>query len=713
MTLFHVAPGKTLGLGGGKHALSRPIGTVVVPPPPPVGGTPADIAGLAGWWDASFYAGILNTAGATATGWNTAAGGIADKSGGTRTLLPFFGAGSGTPPQATPRLNGLLGGLGRSTVVPPGAIPASGQFLPVMDNDQGLRLPAYTFGSGQPWTWMLVWSRPNWRQGYSWVATVTQPVTLLAFGSVPVVQMDSSAGSGRLILFPGASQTIISGVTLTRRHTHSLILTFAGGLGINVWLDGAQVGTGVTNAAGAGGVATLLHDTTSGGGAQCWFHEAAWWTSALSGGDITTLLSYLTRWTRGARRGITILVNGQSNAVNGYEDGAWHLMAQGVAWYLGALAWNVMGTIGSTMIGGEALYQATGDPFPGSFLHAPNDGSAPSTWGVGQDGTAAQTQVTSQSVADRADVAAIFWPWSESDSGKAYAEKATFTAAISRYAALMRGWVGKPASALPLLLWNPIPFQYFTPEPGNQMIREADYDLTQIAGANVWIALPQTSDSISRSATGNADGTWTDAHNDDIHRSASDNVRFGQRAAIVAAKAILASSGGDTIAAIPAGVPTIGGPVISHVYQQSSTVYIVTVTHDAGTDLIVPLQAANGFGWSLMDGGSVASPGTLIAATSCVYASPTKVRVTFATPATHAAGSLLLFYPYGGMNLGASGGATAIGRGLPGTSNAVTDNLSTIAPPAGWEIGDQLGSSWYANLPLAATNYGVAVAAMP
>ena len=107
------------------------------------------------------------------------------------------------------------------------------------------------------------------------------------------------------------------------------------------------------------------------------------------------------------------------------------------------------------------------------------------------------------------------------------------------------------------------------------------------------------------------------------------------------------------------------------------------MTHDAGTDLIVPLQAANGFGWSLMDGGSVASPGTLIAATACVYVSPTQVEVTFASAPTHAAASLLLFYPYGGMNLGASGGATAIGRGLPGSTNAVTDNFSTIDAAGG------------------------------
>lgn len=709
MTIFQVAPGKALDMGGGRRALYRPPGIAASAG----GGTLIGLGALAGWWDASEFAGVTGLGGTTAAGWNTSVGTVIDKSGGGRPLVPFYGAGSGTPPLGTPRLNGLLGGLGRNTVVPPGALPSSGQLLPVMDNDQGLQLLTQTFGAAQPWTWMLVWSRPNWRQGYSWVPSVTEPVTLLAFGSVPVVQMDSLAGSGRLILFPGSGQTVIGGVTLTRRHTHSLILTYEPGSGVDVWLDGTQVATGITNEAGAGGIATLLHDTTVGGGAQCWFHEAAWWTSALTGGAITTLLSYLTRWTRGARRGINIVVGGQSNAINGYEDGGWHLMAQGVAWYIGALGWNVIAGWGQTMIGGEGLYMAAADPFPGSFLADPNDSSSPSTWSVGADGTLAQAYVVAQPAAELADVAAIFLPWSECDSGKAYSEKATYYAALQRYVALLRGWIGKTAAECPLLLWNAIPFQYFTPEPGNQMVREADYDLTQLSGMNAWIALPQTSDSISRSAAGNADGTWTDALNDSIHRSQPDNQRYGQRAAIGAARAILASNGGDTISAIPSGVSTIGGPVISHVYQQSPTVYIVTVVHDAGNDLVIPLQAANGFGWSLMDGGSVASPGTLIPAVSCEYVSPTKVQVTFASAPGHEAGSLLLFYPYGGMNIGASGGASAIGRGLPGTTNAVTDNASTITPPAGWDIGNQLGASWNANLPLAATTYGVAVSTTP
>jgi hypothetical protein len=75
--------------------------------------------------------------------------------------------------------------------------------------------------------------------------------------------------------------------------------------------------------------------------------------------------------------------------------------------------------------------------------------------------------VTALAAAELAEVAVIFWPWSESDSGKTHAEKATFYEAQQQYSALMRGWVGKSAAACPLLLWNPIPLQYFTPELGS------------------------------------------------------------------------------------------------------------------------------------------------------------------------------------------------------------------------------------------------------
>ena len=113
VTILFIAPGRSLDVGTGKHLLYRPVGTVVAPPSG--GTTPADIAGLAGWWDASSYAGAVASGGVTAPGWNTAVGGVTDRSGNTRTSVPFFGAGSGTPPQTTARLNGILGGIGRNT----------------------------------------------------------------------------------------------------------------------------------------------------------------------------------------------------------------------------------------------------------------------------------------------------------------------------------------------------------------------------------------------------------------------------------------------------------------------------------------------------------------------------------------------------------------------------------------------------------------------
>jgi hypothetical protein len=155
-----------------------------------------------------------------------------------------------------------------------------------------------------------------------------------------------------------------------------------------------------------------------------------------------------------------------------------------------------------------------------------------------------------------------------------------------------------------------------------------------------------------------------------------------------AARGVLASSGGDTITAIPSGVPSVG-PHITHAYRQSNTVIIVTVAHNAGTDLVVPLQAANGVGWAVMDGGSNALPGTIRTATACARVDATHLQITLGSALTSASAGCSLFYPYGN---------TWIYRG-----NAVTDNSATVARPAGWDIGADLGSSWDFNLPLQAT----------
>ncbi len=433
MTIALVAPGLAIGVGGGRRALWAPLrapaatGVSSLP-------TPGGIAGASGWWDAGVIGSMLDGGGNQIVGWGAAVGSLADKSGSGNPLTVFHAAVSGTSaPTATPRVNGVLGGLGLNTVLPP-AMPPSGQYLPIMDPDSGLQLGSFAYGASLAWTLYLVWSRPNWRQGAPYIYTPPGPSGVVVAGGVPVVTMGSTAGSTALTLFPTGAAVVLS-ANVARRHSHSLILVNTPGVGVSAWLDGAQVATGIPNPLTGFGKLTLLHDTTANGGAQCWFHEAATWPHALSSGDLATLLTAATRWTRGARRGINIFFMGQSGAGNAYNDGAWHVLAQGIAWHLGALAYNVVGNYGTTAVGGTGIANVplTGTVIYGSsFLLDPEDGSSPAGWALGTYGTNIEAYLTAWSTndtADLADIAAIFWPWTETDSIRAYSEKSRYEAA--------------------------------------------------------------------------------------------------------------------------------------------------------------------------------------------------------------------------------------------------------------------------------------------
>jgi hypothetical protein len=636
---------------------------------------------------------MLDPTGAAITAVGASVGSLADKSGAGAPLTVYHAAPSGSiAPLATPRLNGLLGGLGRNMVVPP-TLPTSGQQLPLMDPDQGLVSAAMPIGSATAWTLFLVWSRPNWRQS----GNSASP--LLTISTTQALAADNTAGSNRLILFPGAHQTVLTSA-LTRRHTHAVVLRNNAGAGVDVWLDGVQVATAAPNPLAASLTAPVLflHDGANDGGAECWFHEAATWQDALSAGDMGNLLNYQARWTLGARKGVQILVTGQSNAGNGLNDGAWHLLAQGVAWHIGALAYGVVGNYGSqpaaTCIHGEGIYPVAALGFNGSFLNDPGDGSSPSTWGLGGDGEAVQTWLTTATDTapeDAADIVALIWPWSENDSCRQYSEKATYEAAARQLLSLERGMIARTAATLPQVWWSAIPFDYNSNDPGTQMQREVVADMVADSTQNVTVVLPQTSDSLPRSIGGPplvydpTTGIWSGGDPD--HRDIPDNQRFGMLAAPLVARVVLANGGGDTIRAIPAGVPAVGGPVVSHVYRESSTTLVVTVQHDCGTDLIVPAtQAALGSGWAVMDGGSVASPGTVVHATACVRLNATQVQITLAQALVNPSADCRLFYPYG---------TYMIGRG-----NSVTDNLSLVTPPASWNIAGDLGGSWGLNMPV-------------
>lgn len=678
--------GQPLMAAPGRPMLLQPLSSSVPPPvvPPPVVASLSTIAGLGGWWDSGVATGILSPGGTALSAFGASAGGVADKSGVAAPVTAWHAATSGTAsPLATPRLNGLLGGVGLNTIIPPN-LPGSGRQLPVMHPDQGLMSAAMALGSATAWTLFLVWSRPNWRQ------SSTAASTLLSIGGTQVLAADNNGGN-RLVLFPGAQQTVLT-TTLTRRHTHAAILRNTPGTGVDVWLDAAQVATAASNALASSLSVPLLflHNGAGQGGAECWFHEAAVWNAALNAGGIASVLAYEARWTLGPRKGIQVLVTGQSNAGNGLNDGAWHLLAQGVAWHLGALAYGVVGSYGSppaaTCIHGEGIYPVPALGLGGSFLNDPGDGSDPSTWGLGTDGNAVQTWIQADTAAeDAADIAVIIWPWSEDDCTRQYSEKTTYEAGARRFLSLERGMLSRSAASLPQVWWSAIPFEYNNNDPGTQMQREVVADMAADPTQNVTVVLPQTSDSFPRGIGGSAllaynaaTGTWSGG--DSLHRDIPDNQRFGMLAAPLVARAILASEGGDTITTIPAGIPAAGGPVVSHVYRQSNTSVIVTVRHDCGTDLIVPAtQAATGTGWAVMDGGSVASPGTIVTATACVRLNATQLQITLAQALVNASASCLLFYPYG---------TATMGRG-----NAVTDNLSVVAPPAGWNIAADLGAA--------------------
>ena len=701
------APASPLLASLGKRVLAGPLPAGSGPPPGLFAGPyPSAIEGISGWWDAGVLSGLLDVSGSPVMAANGVVGSVADKSGQGRNLVPYH-ISADTAPVATlavPRVNGYLGAVG----APDAAIVSYG---PSLDPDWGLAHPGLELGSGVAWTRYFVWTRPNWRQGTYYVNN--QPIPLIhttAGAGATVLQADSAEGSN-LTLFPGASSQVVLSGTLARRHSHAVILRNTPGVGVDVWLDGVWVASAVTNPlpASANAPVLFLHDGSVQGSAQCWFHEAAAWERALSVGEIAILISAQARWVLGTRRGVNLLVMGQSNAAWFIAAGGPLALAQGIAWYLGAAAYGFTAAASGTYLAPNRYSVISGHPISnsspplflpgagnGTFLTNPGDGSDPSSWAGGSDFAALSAYLAGGAAVveavDEADIALLIWPWSEQDSTMPYANKALYKGTVLQLLAMTRNLLGRSAAALPLLAWNAIPYET---NDGVQMVREAIADLASVAANNIVVFAAQTADSNPlNSAYDPTTGLF--AGGDPEHRDEPDLLRYGRLGAHAAGRAAMAMGLADTIPAVQlptSGLPLHSGPRIAHVYRASNTNLILTILHDSGNDLLLPLQAVNGAGFAVMDGGSVAMPGTIITAIAAARVDATHVSLTLSRPITNPSADVLFFYPYG---------STQIGRG-----SAVTDNSSSVTPPANWNIANDLGSAWSMNLPLQATTYPI------
>jgi hypothetical protein len=545
----------------------------------------------------------------------------------------------------------------------------------------------------------FVWSRPN--QVQDGANPTTASVTLLTIGGVAVLGMTGRGdGTDTITLFP--SGAAISAGVVTLRHTHAARVCISSA-GIDVWLDGTKSISAAANTLSLGATAALGFLT----GAQCYFHEAGTWAKALSTSDHAALTLCMARWPVGARFAANGILVGQSNAGN-LISGNILTTRTPFQYWSGALAANLLSSNsgGGSLYSGRGIYGAAGDS---SFLLTNAGDGNPAVWAYGACGASFVAFIGAMSADLLAGVSYLAWFWSESDSMRAYSEKAVFTAALLRTWQLMRATLGKTAAQLPILVTSALPFS--GSDGGCQMMREVMADCVANSALNVSYLLTQTADAIGQGDTWNAATGAESGGGNGAHRDDTGNANFVRRMALPIAQAVVRRNATlartTEIVALPAGLTGSPGPQITAAHYEGTTYastgsVLVTLQHNNGaTDLIVPLQGAIGAGWTIMDGGTPAAPGTLVSATACVRVSATTIRLTTAKVLANAS-SAHLYYPYG-QALTPTTTYVVIGQG-----DAVTDNFSTIALPAGWTAATDIGPSCQPNYPVQAPAYGIA-----
>ena len=402
---------------------------------------------------------------------------------------------------------------------------------------------------------------------------------------------------------------------------------------------------------------------------------------------------------------ISVLTHGQSNA--GFfdiSDAASTLCAQCVSYWL--VGKGTPGSVDSTLSGnttqaGTGVY--CGVSGYGSYLTYINDTtSAASSASYSSAGTTMLNSINTLTTAQKNSIQFLVIDWGETDSlfagtgyagngGLGYTDKPVYEAALLNDIAKIRAAIGKTAAQLPIGIFG-VTYGTFQ---GYAMVREAWTELAANSANNIVVCVNNTGDDVVRGDIWNSStGLVTVGSPIGGHVDSSTNLIFAGRASLAIARLINFSQG------LPStNIPTVYGqgigPKIAAAKLSGGNTVICTVVHDGGNDLIIPLLASLGVGFTVMDGGSISSPGTLINATACTRISSLQFSITLASSVTHAASSCTLFYPIQGAPTNANQPLQLIGRGC-----AVTDNYSTILAANNITLPNVSGSAWNGNYPI-------------
>ena len=693
-TLLTVGGGRVLGTGSGSQALSVNTPALAGAPYTP---NPSSIAGLTSW----SYAGNGASPNAVAA--------LPDLTGNGLALTVTGGGaaiGNMTPLGAVvkDRLVGSLAGL-RMGYDP--TAPVACDVYPFYD-PTGVFSVALTLSNAASTAVYAVLSRGNLAQATAGGGYVAGTIPLITIGARVVVGITNVGADGAspsrdtLTLFPGTAQAATISTGITQRFTHSLLLNNVAGVGMDVWLDDVKV------------LSAQACPTYSGAlSFSAWldYHEHATWGRALSSGDTTTLLSGAVsvskQWPRGARQAVQIIVQGQSNSIRfcGADSGSSpgnapfgiQTLCEAVRWTGGWICarpvlngWSPLSNGLSQF--GIPMYDITG-----------TTGTAP--WFVYASGQPSSAWTTGNMAGGWVNILAPLWTansrlngellavvnlWTETDSGNdPYSERANYQAARLLMYAAMRASFGKTAAQMPIYEIAPLPFQVGQSAGNGQGYFERQaFDAIFAGGNNVALCIGNTSDSLPAGASLNS-GTGVFTGGDLAHRAYSDLTRFGWLMGSQIGASLIAQGLGEFVSSVPAGVPVANGPKVTAASVTAANTVTVTVQHDGGTALSAPLLAASGLGWSIMSGGSLASPGTVIAATACTVVDGTHLRLTFPGLGSPTVGTCLLFYGYGMVCLG------------PGS--AIYDNYAAVTRPAGWDPA-ALSAAAVLNRPLQQVN---------